>query len=210
MQNENTRNHAPSDHTPKSRGVYPAVCWLYSCAKALLCKYNVHDNMGCDFLSSLAWGGPHILLWCLCPFCWLRLSYIATSGGSISEHSQKHKKLLTVFWLTIRFIWFECCYNVLDFQKCTMLCNQWELPLQICVLQIEVSHPLFAKTLHHRSKLAKCMFSKNWTVKATMTWWWWWAQTHSWMTTVMTRCKTLLMTALKLRQLAQVITPDLH
>jgi hypothetical protein len=61
---------------------------------------------------------------------------------------------------------------MLDFQKCGVLCNQWEIPLQICVLQIDVSHPFFAQTLHQRNKLAKCMFSKiylkdflhlNWT-----------------------------------------------
>ena len=65
-----------------------------------------------------------------------------------------------MFWLTIRFIWFDCCYNMLNFQKCGVLCNQWEIPLQICVLQIDVSHPFFAQTPHQRNKLAKCMFSK--------------------------------------------------
>jgi len=72
----------------------------------------------------------------------------------------KPEKWFTVFWPTIRFIWFDCCYNMLDFQKCGVLCNQWEVPLQICVLEIDVSHPLFAQTLHQRSKLAKCTFSK--------------------------------------------------
>ena len=141
----------------------PVVCWLYSCAKVLQCKYNAQDNVDCDFLSSSACTvnlGPHILLWCVCPFCWLRRSYIAKSGGSISEHSQKHEKWFTMFWPTIRFIWFDCCYNMFDFQKCGVLCNQWEVPLQICVLQIDVSHPLFAQTFHQRSKLAKCTFSK--------------------------------------------------
>jgi hypothetical protein len=99
-------------------------------------------------------------MWCVCPFCWLRLSYIAKSRGSISEHIQKYDKWFTVFWPTIRFIWFDCCYNMLDFQKCGVLCNQWEVPLQICVLEIDVSHPLFIHTLQHRSKLAKCTFSK--------------------------------------------------
>lgn len=114
--------------------MYPVVCWLYSCAKVLQCKYNAQD-VDCDFLCSSACTvnlGPHILVWCVCPFCWLRLSYIAKSRGSISEHIQKHEKWFTVFWPTIRFIWFDCCYNMLDFQKCGVLCNQWKVPLQMC------------------------------------------------------------------------------
>lgn len=141
------------------------ILWSAGCihVAVLQCKYNAHNNVDCDFLSSSACTvnlGPHILLWCVCPFCWLRLSYIATSGCSISEQSQKHEKWFTVFWSTIRFIWSDCCYNVLHFQKCGVLCNQWEVPLQICVLQIDVSHPFFAQTLHQRNKLAKCTFSK--------------------------------------------------
>jgi hypothetical protein len=175
MQNENKRNHVLTHQTPKQLEVYPVVCWLYSCVKVLQCKYNAQDNVDCDFLSSSACAvnmGPHILLWYVCPFCWSRMSYIAKSGGIISEHSQKQEKWFTVFWTTIRFIWFDCCCNMLDFQKCGVLCNQWEVPLQICVLQTDVSHPLFAQTLHQRSKLAKCTFSKiylkdflnlNWT-----------------------------------------------